>query len=96
MTVRPCGRVVLMSGVSMLGVDDLALPYPWIMRNCVNIHGQWIYPTTAGPRPAALASAGVLDLGQHEIAESGFEPVNEAVAHAADNGGLLKLTVVKL
>ncbi len=34
--VRPYGRVVLMGGVGMLG-DDLALPYPWIMRNLVTV-----------------------------------------------------------
>ena len=33
MTVRQNGRVVLMGGVGMLGGKDLALPYPWIMRN---------------------------------------------------------------
>ncbi len=65
MTVRPYGRVVLMGGVGMLGGEDLALPYPWIMRNCVTIHGQWMYPTTAGPRLAALARSGMLDLSQY-------------------------------
>ncbi len=50
MTVRPYGRVVLMGGVGMLGGDDLALPYPWIMRNCITNHGQWMYPQAAGPR----------------------------------------------
>ncbi len=40
MTVRPHGRVVLMGGVGMLGGDDLTLPYPCIMRNCITIHGQ--------------------------------------------------------
>ncbi len=40
MTVRECGRVVLMGGVGMLGGDDLGLPYPWIMRNNITIRGQ--------------------------------------------------------
>ncbi len=31
-TLREFGRVVLMGGVGMLGRNDLALPYPWIMR----------------------------------------------------------------
>jgi len=35
MTVREYGRIVLMGGVCMLGGDDLALPYPWLMRNSV-------------------------------------------------------------
>ena len=96
MSVRPYGRVVLMGGVGMLGGEDLALPYPWIMRNCVTIHGQWMYPTTAGPRLAALARAGVLNLGLYEISEFDLAHVNEAVVHAADNGGPFKMTVVRL
>ena len=39
MLVRPYGRVVLMGGVRMLGGNDLALPYPWIMRNLITIKG---------------------------------------------------------
>lgn len=39
MTVREYGRVVLMGGVGMLGGDDLALPYPWLMRNSVTVRG---------------------------------------------------------
>jgi len=96
MTVRPYGRVVLMGGVGMLGGDDLALPYPWIMRNCITIHGQWMYPTTAAPRLAGLARSGVLDFGQHEVTEFRLADVNAAVAHAAANGGPFKMTAVRL
>ncbi|TVZ96707.1 hypothetical protein FB157_103621 [Streptomyces sp. BK340] len=32
MTVREYGRVVFKGGVGMLGGDDLALPYPWIIE----------------------------------------------------------------
>lgn len=39
MAVRPYGRAVLMGGVGMLGGEELALPYPWIMRNCVSVIG---------------------------------------------------------
>ena len=39
MTVRPYGRVVLMGGVNMLGGAGLELPYNWIMRDCITIHG---------------------------------------------------------
>jgi len=87
MTVRPYGRVVLMGGVGMLGGDDLALPYPWIMRNCITIHGQWMYPQAAGPRLSALARSGLLDFGQYEVTEFSLDDANEAVAHAAANGG---------
>ena len=96
MAVRPYGRVVLMGGVGMLGGNDLALPYPWIMRNCIAIHGQWMYPQTAGPRLAALARAGLLDLGQYELTEFGLDQANEAVAHAAANGGPFRMTAVRL
>ena len=96
MTVRPYGRIVLMGGVGMLGGDDLALPYPWIMRNCVTIHGQWMYPTTAGPRLAAIAQASLLDLGKYEITEFALDNVNDAVIHAAEHGGPFKLTAIKI
>src|SRR4030088_520963 len=42
MTVRPNGRVALMGGVGMAGGPGLELPYPWIMRNCISIHGVWV------------------------------------------------------
>jgi alcohol dehydrogenase len=60
MTVRPYGRVVLMGGVGMLGGDDLALPYPWLMRNCITVLGRWMYKPDAALRVAALIRAGLL------------------------------------
>ncbi|GHJ30776.1 hypothetical protein TPA0910_52090 [Streptomyces hygroscopicus subsp. sporocinereus] len=59
MTVREYGRVVLMGGVGMLGGDDLARPYPWIMRNSMTVRGQWMYPrqpmsASSGSSPRAL------------------------------------------
>ncbi len=95
MTVRPYGNVVLMGGVGMLGGSDLALPYPWIMRNCITIHGQWMYPLSAVTRLAALARSGVLDFSQYEVTEFGLGRVNEAVSHAAANGGPFRMTVVR-
>ena len=95
MTVRPYGRVVLMGGVGMLGGSDLALPYPWIMRNCITIHGQWMYPLAAVTRLAALARSGVLDLGQYDVTEFDLGCVNEAVTHAARNNGPFNMTVVR-
>ncbi len=79
----------------MLGGDDLALPYPWIMRNCITIHGQWMYPQAAGPRLAALARSGLLDFEQYEVTEFDLDDANEAVAHAAANGGPFRMTVVR-
>ena len=49
MTVRPYGRVVLV--LECWEAPDL--PYPWIMRNCITIHGQWMYRMR---RPSWLAS----------------------------------------
>ncbi len=95
MTVREYGRVVLMGGVGMLGGDDLALPYPWIMRNCITIIGQWMYPATANARLIALARSGLLDLRQWEVTEFGLDQANEAVAHAAANAGPFRLTVLR-
>ena len=95
MTVRPYGRVVLMGGVGMLGGSDLALPYPWIMRNCITIHGQWMYPLGAVTRLAALARSGVLDFSHYEITEFDLGRVNEAVAHAAVNAAPFRMTVVR-
>jgi alcohol dehydrogenase len=95
MTVREYGRVVLMGGVGMLGGDDLALPYPWIMRNCITVIGQWMYPATANARLIALARSGLLDLRQWAVTEFGLDQANEAVAHAAANAGPFRLTVLR-
>ena len=95
MTVRPYGRVVLMGGVGMLGGSDLALPYPWIMRNCITIHGQWMYPLGAVARLAALARSGVLDLSQYDVTEFDLDRVNEAVRHAGAHNAPFMMTVVR-
>jgi alcohol dehydrogenase len=49
MTVREFGRVVLMGGVGMLGGEDLALPYPWLMRNGITVRGSGC--SSGRPRP---------------------------------------------
>jgi len=95
MTVRAYGRVVLMGGVGMLGGDDLALPYPWLMRNCITVLGQWMYKPDAALRVAALIRAGLLQIDGYEIAEFGLNDANKAVAHAAENSGPFKLTVLR-
>ncbi|MFD5462877.1 alcohol dehydrogenase catalytic domain-containing protein [Kitasatospora sp. NPDC127059] len=94
MTVRECGRVVLMGGVGMLGGDDLALPYPWIMRNSVTVRGQWMYPRTANVGIIRLVAAGTLDLRPERVRTFGLDAVNEAVAHAAAHGGAFDRTVL--
>ena len=95
MTVRPYGRVVLMGGVGMLGGPGLELPYPWIMRNCITIHGQWMYPPSATIRLVSLIRSGLLDLGNFDITAFDLDDANKAVAHAAANGGPFKLTVIQ-
>ena len=95
MTLRQGGRAVLMGGVGMLGGEDLALPYPWIMRNLITLRGQWMYDTTAVPGLVGLVRSGLLDLRQWDVAEFPLDEVNHAVAHAAAEAGPFKLTVLK-
>jgi len=95
MTVREFGRVVLMGGVSMLGGDDLGLPYPWIMRNNITIRGQWMYPPEANIRLIGLIRSGLLDLRNFDITDFDLDKANEAVAHAAAHGGPFKVTVIQ-
>ncbi|MCC8984361.1 alcohol dehydrogenase catalytic domain-containing protein [Bradyrhizobium acaciae] len=95
MTVRPYGRVVLMGGVGMQGGPGLDLPYPWIMRECISIHGAWMYPPEATFGLVNLARAGLLRLGQFEVTTFDLDHANDAVAHAAANGGPFKMTVLE-
>ncbi|MBI1211957.1 MAG: alcohol dehydrogenase catalytic domain-containing protein [Alphaproteobacteria bacterium] len=94
MSVRPYGRVVLMGGVGMLGGDDLALPYPWFMRNCITVRGQWMYPREAPLAVAALIRAGLIDISAYEVTTFPLKDINKAIAHAAANPGAYKRTVV--
>jgi alcohol dehydrogenase len=95
MTVRQNGRIVLMGGVGMLGGPGLDLPYPWIMRNCVTIQGQWMYPPEATVRLAALVRSGLLDLSQFSVTEFLLDAVNAAVDHAATSGRAFQMTVLR-
>jgi alcohol dehydrogenase len=95
MAVRPYGRAVLMGGVGMLGGEDLALPYPWIMRNLVTVKGQWMFPREAVAGIVGLVRAGLLDLSHFAVTEFALDAANEAVAHAAANAGPFRLTVLK-
>ena len=95
MTVRPYGRVVLMGGVDMLGGGGLTLSYPWIMRSCITIYGQWMYPPDAVVRLARLVQSGLLRLKDFEITPFSLEQANEAVAQAAAHGGAFKMTVIQ-
>ena len=94
MTVREYGRVVLMGGVGMLGGEDLALPYPWIMRNNITVKGQWMCLPSANTMMINLVRAGLLDIGATETTAFPLDQANEAVAHAAAKGGRFKRTVI--
>jgi alcohol dehydrogenase len=94
MTVREYGRVVLMGGVGMLGGADLALPYPWIMRNSVTVRGQWMYPRTANVGMIRLIATGALDLIPEHITRFDLDQVNDAIAHAAAHGGPFHRTIL--
>lgn len=95
MTLRQGGRAVLMGGVGMLGGEDLALPYPWIMRNLITVRGQWMYEPAAVPGLVGLIRGGLLDLGHWAVTEFPLAEVNEAVTHAAAEAGPFRLTVLK-
>jgi alcohol dehydrogenase len=95
MTLRQGGRAVLMGGVGMLGGEDLSLPYPWIMRNLITVRGQWMYETAAIPRLVAMIRGALLDLDQWAVTAFPLASANEAVAHAAENAGAFKLTVLE-
>ena len=94
MPVRPYGRAVLMGGVGMQGGEDLALPYAWMMRNCVTIHGQWMYPPHATGLMVGMVRAGLIDLNLYDVTVFSLDDVNAAVAHAAANAGPFKATVL--
>ncbi len=94
MTVRPFGRAVLMGGVGMLGGEDLALPYPWIMRNDVTVRGKWMYPREAVPRMVALIRSGLLGLDGFAVKTFALDDAEAAVAHAASDAGPFRMTVI--
>jgi alcohol dehydrogenase len=94
MTVREYGRVVLMGGVGMLGGADLALPYPWLMRNSVTVRGQWMGPRSANVGMIRLVASGALDLTAERVTRFDLSRADEAVAHAAIHGGPFDRTVL--
>jgi alcohol dehydrogenase len=95
MAVRPGGRVVLMGGVGMSGGPGLELAYPWIMRNCITIHGVWMYPPDATIRLVGLVRAGLLRLDEYATTIFDLDRASEAVTHAAANGGPFKMTILQ-
>jgi alcohol dehydrogenase len=94
-TVRPGGRIVLMGGVGRAGGTDLALPYPWLMRNDITIRGKWMYARDAIVRMIRMVRAGMIDLECFDLTEFALDDANEAIQYANDNGGPLRLTVLR-
>jgi alcohol dehydrogenase len=78
----------------MLGGDDLALPYPWLMRNSVTVRGQWMYPRTANLQLIRMVRSGVLDIAHDRVTTFPLDQANDAVAHAARHGGPFDRTVL--
>lgn len=91
LAVRPYGRAVLMGGLQ----DDVALPYAWMMRNCIEIRGQWMFPRDAAARMVGLIRSGLIRLEEFDVAEFPLEQVNEAVEYSAGHTGPFKITVVR-
>lgn len=90
MAVRANGNVVLMGGSG----TGLELPYRHLMRNNITVRGQWMFPREAVPRLIAMVRAGVLSLDQVAVTAFPLDAINEAVSHAAANGGPFQLTVI--
>jgi alcohol dehydrogenase len=88
--VRPHGRVVLMGGLR----TNVEIPYVWLMRNCITLRGQWMYPREAIPRLVALVHGGLLRL-ESDVTTFALDQVNEAIAHAAANASAFKATVLR-
>ena len=84
-----------MGGVGMLGGSDLALPYPWLMRNGITVRGQWMYPASALSGMTRLIRAGLLNLEHWELRRFQLDQANEAVAVAADWGGPFRAVVIE-
>jgi alcohol dehydrogenase len=91
LAVRSYGRVVLMGGVR----EDVALPYAWMMRECIEVRGQWMFPRDATQRMIGLIRSGLIRLEEFAVAEFALDKVNEAVAYAAANTGPFTITVVR-
>ena len=91
MTVRPHGTVVLMGGLRV----GLELPYSHLMRNSITVRGQYMYPRDAPARLVALIRSGLLSLDDFEVTGFELDRANEAVAHAATEGGPFRVTIIQ-
>jgi alcohol dehydrogenase len=83
-----------MGGIGGEGGGGLELPYAWLMRNCITIKGQWMYPREAAARMVGMIRSGLLDIKHYRVTTFGLDSVNEAIEHAARNGGPFDRTVI--
>lgn len=90
MTVRPHGTIVLMGGLRV----GFEMPYAHLQRNSITVRGQHMYPPNAPARLIALIRAGLLSLADLTVTSFTLDQANEAVAHAAANGGPFRHTVI--
>jgi alcohol dehydrogenase len=75
--------------------DSMTLKQPSrLIRNCITVRGQWMYPRDAPRRLIQLARAGLLSLHDPEITAFSLAGANAAIDHAAANGGPFKMTVI--
>lgn len=88
--VRTNGRVVLMGGVP----DELGLSYNWLMRNCITLRGQWMYPRHAVQTMIGMVRAGLVDLDRFELTTFALDDIADAVRHAAEHGGPYRSTLL--
>lgn len=95
MAVSPYGRVILMGGINMQGGPGLELSYAWIMRNCITLHGVWMYPPHAPAALVKLIRSSLLTIDGFETATFGLDQINEAIAHAAANAGPFRRTELR-
>ncbi|WP_343490860.1 hypothetical protein [Burkholderia sp. GS2Y] len=58
------------------------------------MHGKWMYPKEAVTLRIGLVRGGLRDLGQFGVTVFALDNANEAVAHAAANGGPFRMTVI--
>jgi alcohol dehydrogenase len=90
LAVRPYGRVVLMGGLG----QDVGVPYGWLMRNGVTLHGQWMYARDAIGRMIGLVRAGLVKLDEFAVTTFALDDANAAIEHAATNAGPFRTTAI--
>jgi alcohol dehydrogenase len=64
-------------------------------RNCITIHGQWMYPPHATTFMVGLIRSGLVNLDHFDATVFDLDNANEAVAHAAAHAGPFKMTVIR-